>query len=94
MNCTPSILWSLASFLASSLTVTPKFPVGVLRPCVLLRDDADYVVGLGVGLAAAGRQGDAPDELPHLGRDDHRVADPEVQIPARSRAWLRSSRGP
>ena len=75
------ILWSLASFLASSLTSRPS---SLLRSSVLvvfLRDDPDYVVGFGVRLAAAGRQGDAPDKLPHLGRDDHRVPDPEVEVP-------------
>src|SRR5918993_3283161 len=58
-----------------------QFPVAVLPPGVFLGDDPDYVVGFCVGLAAARRKGDATYQLPHLGRDDHRVADPEVQIP-------------
>src|SRR5919107_418951 len=58
-----------------------QFPVAILRPGVLLGEDPDYVVGLGVRLAAARRQGDASDQLPHLGRDDYRVADPEVKVP-------------
>src|SRR5918992_3490175 len=58
-----------------------QFPVAILRPGVLFSDDPDYVVGLGVWLAAARRQGDATDQLPHLGRDDYRVADPEVKVP-------------
>src|SRR5215213_503820 len=58
-----------------------QFPVAILRPGVLLRDDPDYVVGLCVRLAASRRQGDATDQLPHLGRDDYRVADPDVKVP-------------
>src|SRR5215210_7765349 len=58
-----------------------QLPVGILSPGVLLGNDPDYVVGFCIRLAAAGRKGDASDELPHLGRDDHRVADPEVQVP-------------
>src|SRR5215212_10948259 len=58
-----------------------QFPVAILRPCVLLRDDPDYVVGFCVRLTAAGREGDAPYQFPHLGRDDYRVADPKVQVP-------------
>src|SRR5215210_4612431 len=58
-----------------------QFPVAFLRPGVFLRDDPDYVVGFCVGLAAAGRQGNAADQFSHLGRDDDRAADPEVQIP-------------
>jgi hypothetical protein len=65
-------LLGLGADLASPL------PVPVVIPRVLLGYDAEYVVGLGVRFAAPRREGDAPDELPNLGRDDDLVADPEV----------------
>jgi hypothetical protein len=65
-------LLGLGADLASPL------PVPVVLPLILLGDDAEYVVGLGVRFAASRREGDAPDELPYLGRDDDLVADPEV----------------
>src|SRR3712207_2929438 len=62
--------------------LTPKLPVLVVLPRVLPRDYPEYVVGLPVGLATAGRQGDAPYELSGLGLDDHLVADAQVEIPS------------
>src|SRR5918998_1808211 len=61
--------------------LAPPLPVLVVLARVLLGHEADDVVGLGVGLAAPRRQGDAPDEVPHLGGDDYLVADPEVELP-------------
>jgi hypothetical protein len=58
--------------------LAPPLPVLVILPRVLFGDDAEYVVGLGVRFAAPRRQGDAPDEIPYLGRDYDLVADPEV----------------
>src|SRR5215204_3902845 len=58
-----------------------ELPVAVFGPLVFGGDDPYYVVGFGVRLTAPRRQGDAPDQLPHLGRDDHRVANPQVQVP-------------
>src|SRR5215218_5627172 len=58
--------------------LSSPLPVLVVLPRVLFGDEAYYVVGLGIRFAAPRRQGDAPDELPHLGRDDNLVADSEV----------------
>src|SRR5829696_1925944 len=58
--------------------LSAPLPVLIVLPRVLFGDYAEYVVGFGIRFAAPRRQGDAPDELPHLGRDDDLVADPEV----------------
>jgi hypothetical protein len=58
--------------------LTAPLSVRVVYPGVICRDDAHDIVGLGVRLAAAGGQSNTTDELPHLGRDDDLVADPEV----------------
>ena len=53
----------------------------VFVPFVLLRDDAEDIVGFSVRLAATGRQGNAANKLPHLGVHDDPVADPQVEVP-------------
>ena len=55
-----------------------EFPVLVLLAIVAGGGDPEDVVGLGVGLAATGREGYPPDKLPDLGGDDDPVSYPEV----------------